>query len=1410
MATISVPTSQALSAVTYAARDVVDVLDGALLTIDEMWTIKPALIQLLGTGRVQAINPSTSAVWVLEFDMGAGGNSGGFTFTQNAQVKALGDWIVVGASTGANNQVLFNCNSVGGQAIDYPTYIEVETGSATDVWEIWQAIPEDVPGGTANTLGFNSPNTTAGTVAVAANGTVTGTGTAFTSSHPGMPFKLPGIARDFVVATFSTATSIVIQELDGSTYTGGVIAAGSTYILRTGSLISPSQVGSGDLGKVLFFNPLTRAVRMGDNVNGTKLLTGARVRIPNIHFNSARQQTTLATAITGTGAQAFTLAAAIGPASAGTYNAITPQGTLLLINGSNVERIFYSSRSGAVVSATGMARGAAGTVAQASFPVGTQVYWIPTNQNNINNAAFNPSPSGSVDLQVCSVGLRMNATFSNFGSMVVKKFGYSTIFNAGNCSGTFDIDGLSCLGAGFQNPLINGGIAAQFSALLGVGSIKNVNVTNNLPGATSYSNIALGNVQGLEEAGGYRSRHFGRATNANGSNLIGVSLQTVKCATPITNVYAAGSSVRWNALTDVDTANIHISALPNANSLGSGDTFIPIFGVGITDSTIRDFRVWDGGLATRSSLISIDQASSKVVCHNKGSPVINGGGQISSIIADVGLDTTLAHFSVSNPRTTTFLGVLSGNVAFGRGGRQVMNLMDSINATGLAGSGQPSKGGLEIDVMAGPYRTIQTNPAGSIIPNLTDVQPIIVMSSLDKSVGSVYVGAFTAEGSFEMYDLIGEAYLDNLGRILYPGIGDGAVIKSVFAIKGISNFTGSAFDFNYNLGAGTNPVPVGTTLEFRLSNWGTPNTGAWLPFVDNASLETARAALAGFSSSRGIDLQLRIIATTAQAGRYLMSLRFPATIDPDYDPPVGYTDIGVSGAQPGTLVAGYLNAEPSAPEMEASLTLTGTSGSVPMPYDYDNVPVDYRLVARKAGWTFSSLTGTYKKTAISIPITQLEVLDINGTPLYAAGVTGVAVVHAAQTITVSASRSAAQVWSAVQDNLCLLQNLTKADPFSTSNGAGFFSSYTLVVTGSITAGNISSNVTLTGTLASGVVITGTVNVGAAGVLASGVQINGDVIRGAPANISNVVINGALEYTPTAAATYTQTNCEVGIIRNNNPEAGTITVRQIGGSILGSAEGINIVYPVTISRTGGGVFNLIAQIVTDGEVTQDLGYQANATSFAADVPLGSSLQLCMWSLGYVSFVRSYSISESRAIEIDLIAEPDVDITLSVAAYLANISVTYSGATFTATFLANMLIDGIEPVKAIVHRLLGQESPMRALLPPGTDTMISIEADEIQMNKPAIFLRLGAAATDVQVLGYFNTEPAKIVDPTYVINPRRADNLRVEMQPKKPDIDADQLALAVLAKLQANTIPVNVAKVKGYTINGEGTEANPWGP
>ena len=39
---------------------------------------------------------------------------------------------------------------------------------------------------------------------------------------------------------------------------------------------------------------------------------------------------------------------------------------------------------------------------------------------------------------------------------------------------------------------------------------------------------------------------------------------------------------------------------------------------------------------------------------------------------------------------------------------------------------------------------------------------------------------------------------------------------------------------------------------------------------------------------------------------------------------------------------------------------------------------------------------------------------------------------------------------------------------------------------------------------------------------------------------------------------------------------------------------------------------------------------------------------------------------------------------------------------------------------------------------------------------------------------------------------------------------EIAAAVLAALNATTIPVNIEAVNGQAINGTGTESDPWGP
>lgn len=82
---------------------------------------------------------------------------------------------------------------------------------------------------------------TTGTVEVAATtGVVTGTGTTFTSSMVGKGFKATGQTAWYRVKTFTSTTSITIEDdLDDSTsaYTGGAIGAGATYTIQANTAV---------------------------------------------------------------------------------------------------------------------------------------------------------------------------------------------------------------------------------------------------------------------------------------------------------------------------------------------------------------------------------------------------------------------------------------------------------------------------------------------------------------------------------------------------------------------------------------------------------------------------------------------------------------------------------------------------------------------------------------------------------------------------------------------------------------------------------------------------------------------------------------------------------------------------------------------------------------------------------------------------------------------------------------------------------------------------------------------------------------------------------------------------------------------------------------------------------------------
>lgn len=82
---------------------------------------------------------------------------------------------------------------------------------------------------------------TTGTVTIDGSGNVTGSGTTFTSGMVGRGFKATGHTKWYRVKTYTNATAIVIEDdLDdvSSTYSGGVINAGASYIIEANTALS--------------------------------------------------------------------------------------------------------------------------------------------------------------------------------------------------------------------------------------------------------------------------------------------------------------------------------------------------------------------------------------------------------------------------------------------------------------------------------------------------------------------------------------------------------------------------------------------------------------------------------------------------------------------------------------------------------------------------------------------------------------------------------------------------------------------------------------------------------------------------------------------------------------------------------------------------------------------------------------------------------------------------------------------------------------------------------------------------------------------------------------------------------------------------------------------------------------------
>ena len=129
-----VNTSQNLTAVSYAAGEIIEIRSGATLTIDSTPATRPGTIQCITSGKLLIENSSTTTPIVLElFD-----NTRDLRFEGNGVLEIRGNAIEIGTGNGSSQTWDF-ATLYSGVLTDI-TYVEVETASGSGEFMPWHII----------------------------------------------------------------------------------------------------------------------------------------------------------------------------------------------------------------------------------------------------------------------------------------------------------------------------------------------------------------------------------------------------------------------------------------------------------------------------------------------------------------------------------------------------------------------------------------------------------------------------------------------------------------------------------------------------------------------------------------------------------------------------------------------------------------------------------------------------------------------------------------------------------------------------------------------------------------------------------------------------------------------------------------------------------------------------------------------------------------------------------------------------------------------------------------------------------------------------------------------------------------------------------------------------------------------
>lgn len=1039
-------------------------------------------------------------------------------------------------------------------------------------------------------------------------------------------------------------------------------------------------------GRVLFYDHTTRLLQTGDGTNGIIFAAGTKFRIPNILvWIDPFTITAAAGWTTGTGSQPVV--------SSTNFPTVASAGVNVTAGG----EVFNISAlpSGTAVTVNG--RGSEGTTATA-HAAGTVLYAIPRSNNTTNYCGRLATQSnGSVRLKNCFFG-RFWAIRPRSGSVWYCERAWIVAPTEEGLGVTDNTGGVT-----FTNSCVYTSPSKPVQTGLSISTNPGPLVLNNILGvvqaaaayAQSYntSNPAINVIQQFNIS----TIQFIRAwkggipagVNHNNAVLFSISLSIVR-------------SAQWNGLELVGgvatlsgLSGVGISNLRYSTTNGSANTTISETAFALSqcsNNIVRDYDVMTGGQAPYRAWFSTDISCSGNIIHNQisGTPrtIDCGSRTVELFSAFQGSSNTHAASYFTNIRATSAR-AYSNNAG-------TNNTIRNVRWSELAGATfdtftMEAQAPFVLDFPPVPISDAQTR--AFVDGNTFYAAP----NTFPSFLGGIYFGPTPAESALDCYDLSGTAYTDRLGQFYYETTGDIIVFKSTQPIRGVGSIPGTAPQYS-----GASPS-TGATWEFRLCKWGDDITAvSWAAFT-GGNVQTAFNALSGYSAAAGLNMQLRVTATTTSAGRYVRQLFVPAQMDTSYVPAVGLVGIDVVGAAPTALAALYNGGgfliDTATTDGSGAATLDG-------PYDFDDVPVSGTLKIRALQFESVDTPITWTGAA-TVPATMPA---LSG---YTSGAdTGVTFNKGTKTVTVTSNMTTQDLWSRWRRFIVQLANFDAADSWSYP----------------------------------------ALDLGDWNIIASGADLTGNL-------------------TTTGTATQASGGRFIGVVQASNGSSGVLTVTGLTASQV--------------------------YVEDDAGVEQD--YSASVTGiYTFPTPFGSSgtWRLVVNKPGFYPQAFGFDPQISNTYSITLLEILNPDGTPLYSGGTWPITVTFSTpancvASFGTEVSVQALFDALQDAYST-------DSGMAWLANDNAEATAAIQATGHVLNLP-LRTRLSGSAGPAAVAGYVTSQDGTVLDPSSTFPIRYAQSP-----------NAAPTTAQIVTALQAVELPVDVRAVNGLTVDGSGTEADPWGP